>query len=231
MRNLTDEDVKLAGELDKAIAAALKADHWDEAIANSEKLLALRTRGQGPKHFESVSAEWRLRALRRVAPMPHEDRIAFQSANIMTEQAQALDVQGKHAEAQLFLEKAIRSAAVCSPTTTPKRQAATLGWPLTSTSRESTPPAQPLCEKALQITRRLLTDDHPDTANKLPKTWPSTSTARASTPRPSRPYEKVLEIFRRLLTDDHPDTAGAYAHVAYNLEHSGKICQAQPLYE
>ena len=81
LRKLTGDDAKRAEELDKAIEAALKADRWDEAIARAEELLALRTRVQGPKHFETVNAEWRLKTLRRVAPMPHEDRVAYQSAS------------------------------------------------------------------------------------------------------------------------------------------------------
>ncbi|MGZ3393127.1 MAG: tetratricopeptide repeat protein [Isosphaeraceae bacterium] len=122
LQKLTSDDARRAEELDKAIAAALKADRWDEAIATSQELLGLRTRVQGPKHFETVNAEWRLKALHRVAPMPHEDRVAYQSANTMNEQAVTLNAQGKYAA------------------------------------------AQPLYEKALEIRRRRLTDDHPDTA-------------------------------------------------------------------
>ncbi len=90
LRKLTGDDAKRAEELDKAIEAARKADRWDEAIARAEELLALRARAQGPKHFETVNAEWRLKTLRRVAPMPHEDRVAYQSANTMSEQAETL---------------------------------------------------------------------------------------------------------------------------------------------
>src|SRR5271157_2567521 len=123
LRKLTGDDARRAAELDKAVEAALKADRWDEAIARAEELLALRARVQGPKHFETVNEEWRLKTLRRVAPMPQEDRIAYQLANTMNEQAETLYPQGKYAL------------------------------------------AQPLFEKALEIRRRLLTDDHPDAAN------------------------------------------------------------------
>ncbi len=123
LRKLTGEDARRAEELDKAIDAAFKADRWDEASARAEELLALRTRVQGPKHFEMIDAEWLLKTLRRVQPMPHEDRVAYQSAWTMNDQAVALDAQGKYAQ------------------------------------------AQPLFEKALEIRRRLLTDEHPDTAN------------------------------------------------------------------
>ena len=119
---MTDDDAKRAEELDKAIKAALKADRCDEAIARAEKLLAFRSRAQGPKHFETVNAQWLLKTLHRVAPMTHEDRVAYASARTMNEQAEALYGQGKYAK------------------------------------------AQPIFENALEIRHRLLTDDHPDTA-------------------------------------------------------------------
>ena len=77
---LTGDDARRAEDLEKAIGTALKADRWDEAIARVEEMLALRTRAQGPKHFETVNEVWRLKALRRVALMPPEDREAYQSA-------------------------------------------------------------------------------------------------------------------------------------------------------
>src|SRR6516165_7543452 len=87
MRKLTGADAKRAEELGKAIDAALKADHWDEAIAKAEELLSLRAKVQGPKHFETVSAEWRLKTLRQVAPLPKQDRVAYQSSITMNDQA------------------------------------------------------------------------------------------------------------------------------------------------
>ena len=42
--------------------------------------LALRARAHGSRHFQAVNAEWRLKALRQVATMPNEDRIAYNSS-------------------------------------------------------------------------------------------------------------------------------------------------------
>jgi tetratricopeptide (TPR) repeat protein len=122
LRKLSSDEAKRAAELDKAIEAALTVDRWDDAIAKAEELLALRTRVQGPMHFETVNEEWRQKTLRCVAPMAHEDRVAYRSAASINEQAETLFAQAKHAQ------------------------------------------AQPLFEKTLKIRRRLLTDDHPDTA-------------------------------------------------------------------
>src|SRR5262249_51209051 len=104
---LTGEDAKKAEELDRAITAALAADRWDEAVAKVEELLALRTQVQGPKHFETVDAEWRLKALHRVTAMSKDDRAAYQSANTMNEQGEKLFAEGKSAQAQPLFEKAL----------------------------------------------------------------------------------------------------------------------------
>src|SRR6516162_6572060 len=84
---LTGDDEKRSKQLDEQIDKALKADRWDEAIARAEELLALRTNGQGPKHFETVNAKWRLKTWHMVAAMSKEDRAAYRLANTATEQA------------------------------------------------------------------------------------------------------------------------------------------------
>ena len=104
---LTGEDETRAKQLNEQIAKALKADRWDEAVARAEELLALRARAQGLKHFETVTAEWRVKTLCRVASMPKEDRAAYQSANAMSERGQAFHEQGKYARAQPLREKAL----------------------------------------------------------------------------------------------------------------------------
>ena len=185
---LTDEDEKRAKQLDEETSKAIKADRWDVAIAKAELLLALRARVQGPKHFETVDAEWLLKALRRVAAMPREDRVAYPAAWTINEQAIALDAQVKYAQ------------------------------------------AQPLFEKALEIRRRLLTDDHPDTATDYDNL--AANLLHQGKYAQAQPlFEKGLEIRRHLLTDNHPDTAGIYNNLATNLGAQGKHAQAQPLFE
>jgi tetratricopeptide (TPR) repeat protein len=117
----------------KAIDAALTADRWDEAIARADELLALRARVQGVKHFETVNAEWRLKTLRRVAPMANEDRVAYRSARTVNEQAERLFRQGKYVQAQARFEKAI------------------------------------------EVRRRLLSDNHPETTQSFNNVPPTTA--------------------------------------------------------
>jgi tetratricopeptide (TPR) repeat protein len=227
---LTGEDEKRAKQLDEQIDKAMKDDRWDEAVARAEELLALRTKTLGPRHFETVDAEWRFKALRRVAPMPKDDRAAYQSASAVQKQAYILVGQGEYGRAQPLLENLLEV----------RRRLLTDDHPDTTVSYNDVAyilkaqgkyaQAQSLFEKALATRRRLLGDDHPDTAlsyNNLAANLESLGKYAQAQPL----YEKALAIRLRLLGDDHPDTALSYNNLAYNLESLGKYTQAQPLYE
>ena len=63
-------------------------------------------------------------------------------------------------------------------------------------------------EKALEIRRRLLSDDHPQTAKSYDNLADNLRhQGKYTSAQPL--HEKVLEICRRLLADDHLKTAGA----------------------
>ena len=230
LRKLTGDDAKRAEELDKAIEAAVKADRWSEAIARAEELLALRTRVQGPKNFETVDAEWRFKALRRVAAMSNEDRIAYQSIHAMNLQAGTLLDQGKYALAQPLFEKALDTCRRLLTDEHPDT-ASNYNDLAVDFARQGKPArAQPLFETALDICCRLLTDEHPDTASSYSE-LASNLDAQGKYARAHPLHKKALEIRRRLLTDDHARTAESYSNLATNLDAQGMYAQAQPLYE
>ncbi|MGZ3488682.1 MAG: tetratricopeptide repeat protein, partial [Isosphaeraceae bacterium] len=230
LQKLNGDDARRAEELVKAIEAALKADRWDEAIATSQELLGLRTRVQGPKHFETVNAEWRLKTLRRVAPMPQKDRVAYQSARTMNQQAEALWTQGKYAQAQPLFEKALEIDRRLLTDDHPDTADCYNNLAMNLNDQGKYAVAQPLFEKALEINRRLLTDNHPDTATSYNNVAYNLE-AQGKYAQAQPLYEKALEIRRRLLTDDHPHTAQSYNNVALNLNAQGKYALAQPLFE
>jgi CHAT domain-containing protein/tetratricopeptide (TPR) repeat protein len=227
---LTGNDAKLAEKLDNAIDAAMKADRWDEAIAKAQELLALRTRVQGPKHFETVDAQWWVRTFRRVALLPKEDRLAYQSASTIQNQADSYMAQGRYAAAAPLMERVLEI----------QRRLLTDDHPLTAElynnlaynlhARGKYPQAQPLYEKALEIDRRLLTDDHPHTAQ-IYDNVASNLEAQGKYAQAQPLHQKALEIRRRLLTENHPDTAQSYNNVALNLTGQGQYLAALPLYE
>jgi len=230
LRKLTGDDARRAEELDNAIDAALKVDRWDKASARAAELLALRTRAQGPEHFATVNAAWRLKTMRRVAPMPREDRVAYQSVNTMDEQAETFYAQGKYAEAQPLLEKALEISRRLLTDDHPDTANSYNDLAANLNAQGKYAQAQPLFEKALAISRRLLTDDHPTTAKSYSDVaYNLGSQGKHAQAQPL--FEKALAISRRLLTDDHPHTAACYNNLADNLDAQGKFAAAQSLYE
>jgi tetratricopeptide (TPR) repeat protein len=227
---LTGEDEKLAKQLAQQIDKALEADRLDEAIARTEDLFALRVKVQGPKHFETVNVEWLLKTLRRVAPMPKQDRVAYQSANAMNDQADALRAQGKYVLAQSLYEKAleIRRRLLSDDHRLTAETYHNLASNLDALGKYAV--AQPHYEKALEIRRRLLSDNHPDTAESYDDLAGNLG-AQAKYAQGQPLIEKALEIYRRLLTDDHIDTTISYSNLAVNLDAQGKYAAAQPLHE
>ncbi len=90
--------------------------------------------------------------------------------------------------------------------------------------------AQPLLEKALEITRRILTDYHSDTAtnyNNLANNLNAQGMYALAQPL----HERALEIRRRLLTDDHLLTTKSYNDLGVNLNAQGKYAEAQGNFE
>jgi tetratricopeptide (TPR) repeat protein len=230
LRKLSDADEKQANQLAGQLTNAVKAGRWDEAIARSEELLGLRTRLQGPKHFETVTAELWLKTMRGVASMSQDDRAAYQSADLAEEQALKLQSVGKYAQAEPLFEKAleVRRRLLTDNHVFTALSYAWLGWSVNAQGKYAQ--ARPLLEKALEIRRRLLTDDHPDTA----KSYNNVAINLSSFGKYAQAqalFEKALEIRRRLLTDNHPETAASYSNFAYNLNTQGKYAQAQPLAE
>jgi hypothetical protein len=106
LRTLSGADARKVEELDKAIEAAMKSDRSDEAIARAQELLALRTRVDGPRHLETVDADWILKTLRQLALLPREELVAYRSSGPIYEQAQSIYAQQKHAQAQPLYEPA-----------------------------------------------------------------------------------------------------------------------------
>ncbi len=227
LRELTGDDEKRAKQLDEQIDKALDADRWDEAVARAEELFTLRTHAQGPKHFETVDAEWRQKTLRRVARLPRDDRVAYKSAISIHKQGMSDNGQGKYAHAQPLFEQALEIFRRLLSDDNPETAACYNDLAVNLNGQGKYALAQPLFEKALEIRRRVLTDDHPETA----ATYDDVATNLSAQGRYSQAqplHEKALEIMRRLLSDDHPNTARCYNNVANNLHAQGKYAQRSP---
>ena len=82
--------------------------------------------------------------------------------------------------------------------------------------------AGPYYEKALEINRKVLDEDHPDTATSLNNLgFLLDSMGDYEGDRPY--YEKALEINRKVLGEDHPDTATSLNNLAILCYYEGKF--------
>jgi tetratricopeptide (TPR) repeat protein len=103
-------------------------------------------------------------------------------------------------------------------------QAARAAWDLYN--RGDYARSQPLFEEALALRRRLLGEDHPDTAissNNLALSLQS----QGKHAEAEEYYRKSLALRRRLLGEDHPFTATGYENLALNRRDRGQYAEAE----
>jgi tetratricopeptide (TPR) repeat protein/CHAT domain-containing protein len=90
--------------------------------------------------------------------------------------------------------------------------------------------AQALLEKVLAVRRKVLGEEHPDTATSY--SWVAANLqAQGRYKEAQEGFQKALDIRRRLLGDEHPDTAKSCNNVAANLNALGRYKEAQEGYQ
>jgi CHAT domain-containing protein/Tfp pilus assembly protein PilF len=87
---------------------------------------------------------------------------------------------------------------------------------------------QPLREKILAVHRRILGEDHPDTAQSY-NDLASIHYTLANNTLAEAGLRKALTIFRKVLGEEHPQTASSYNNLAFISFRQGKYAQALPL--
>jgi tetratricopeptide (TPR) repeat protein len=83
---------------------------------------------------------------------------------------------------------------------------------------------------ALAISRKVLGDDHPDTADRYNDVGMCLY-AQGKRVEALPLFEKALAIRRKAQGDEHPNTAGSFNNVASGLNEVGRHAEALPLYE
>jgi len=86
--------------------------------------------------------------------------------------------------------------------------------------------AQVLREKILTGMRKLLGEEHPDTATS-DNSLAQNLNAQGKYPEAEQSYHKALAIRLKVLGEEHPDTAGSYNNLAANLRDQGKYTEAE----
>src|SRR5262245_2514599 len=89
--------------------------------------------------------------------------------------------------------------------------------------------ALPLLQRLLEQRRRVLGEEHPDTATSYG--WiAQTLNAQGKAGEAEPLYRKALAIDQKVLGEAHPHTATNYNNVAFNLQAQGQYVEAEPLY-
>jgi CHAT domain-containing protein/tetratricopeptide (TPR) repeat protein len=86
--------------------------------------------------------------------------------------------------------------------------------------------AQPLLENVLAVRRKILGEEHPDTATGY-NNLAYNLNAQGKYAAAEEGFLKALAIRRKALGEDHPDTAGSYTNLAANQIAQGKYAEAE----
>jgi hypothetical protein len=86
--------------------------------------------------------------------------------------------------------------------------------------------AQPLLDRALAIRRKVLGEEHPDTATSYDNVAFNLN-AQGKYVAAEEGHRKALGIYRKVLGEEHPDTAGSYNNLALNLTAQAKYAAAE----
>jgi tetratricopeptide (TPR) repeat protein len=90
--------------------------------------------------------------------------------------------------------------------------------------------ALPLREQVRDIRRKVLGEEHPDTASSYNNVAFNLN-AQGRYNEAAEVYQKALAICRKVLGEEHPDTAYSYNSVAFNLQAQGRYQEAQEGYQ
>ena len=106
-RRLQAEDRKRVEELQKQFDALREAGKYTDALTPAREIFTIRTRGQGADHWETIYAKWQVKTLERILATPVFDALRLQRADWQQAQAERLLGQGKYAEVESLLVRAL----------------------------------------------------------------------------------------------------------------------------
>jgi CHAT domain-containing protein/tetratricopeptide (TPR) repeat protein len=209
-------------------ADRLRDDKPDEAIALTEKALALTREVRGEAHPETID-------LRQALAQAYEDQANFPAAQKQRRQVLATLTRwhGKDhwqvTDARLALEGVERLARLTPADRRRLAEAGQLnGQALQFYQQRKIAAALPLAQKALEIQKQVLGERHPDYALSL-NNLAALYRARGESARAEPLYRQALEIRKQLLGEHHPATATSLNNLALLYRDQGDYARAEPL--
>jgi hypothetical protein len=229
-RLLTGDDAKKAARLQQRIEELEAADQYTEAIRLQEELLALRTKVQGAKHWETANQKWALMASKKIAALPAEKRAGWRQAARATAEAKSLEQKAQYAKALPQRQERLRWCRQVLGEEHPDTAQSYNSVASNLQSQGKHAEAKPLLQKALDIRRKALGEEHPDTAQSYNSVaYNLHSQGKHAEAEPL--LQKALDIQRKALGEEHLDTALSYNNLAYNLQDQAKYAEAGRLFQ
>jgi formylglycine-generating enzyme required for sulfatase activity/tetratricopeptide (TPR) repeat protein len=224
---------KTAGQtvaLEDHAKALAKNAKLSEALVPARKLLALRTRHQGPDHWQTQDARRQVHYCEILAKLSPRDLAEMTQAIGQVSQLPAMARQGKVAEARALLEK---SLGVMRRLIHEDFLSAPVGYnQLAQVLHEQHDLDQALVleEKCLEICKRMLGEQHPETIRAYNDVgnWRFEQERYAEAEAPLR---RAAELARVVNGEGHVETAKAYDNLANVLNHLQKSENAQSLHD
>ena len=158
---LTGADARQAAALDKRIVEREKADRYPEAVSAAEELLALRTRAQGPDHWEAANARWTLAGLRKVAALSEQKRLGWRKAAQAAAEAGRLEQQARYAKALPLRQQHLTWCREVLGEDHPETATSYNNLAVNLNAQGNSTAAGPLFQKALAIRQRLVETQSP----------------------------------------------------------------------
>jgi CHAT domain-containing protein len=229
-RQLTGTDATSAAALEKRISELVGARQFAEAVEPARELLALREGKQGKDHWQTIDARLSLEWLRHMASLPPDAQKELAAADTLETEAEQLRQQGKAAQAEPLLRKALafRQKHLGEEHPLTAESLANLAFNLDSQAKYAD--AEALFHKALAILGKTRGEEHPSTLtgyNNLALLYYH----QGKYPDAEVLQRKLLASRLRVLGEAHSHTGYSCASLAEILRLQGKYREAEPLFQ
>ncbi|MEM8808371.1 MAG: tetratricopeptide repeat protein [Cyanobacteria bacterium P01_G01_bin.38] len=169
-------------------------------------------------------------ATQSVSPLlaQQSDEASLQEAARLNEQAIELYEQGRYAEAEPLLQRALQIDEQTLGDTHPNVATSLNNLALLYRAQGNYVEAEPLLQRSLQIYEQALGDSHPDVATSL-NNLALLYRAQGNYAEAEPLLQRSLQIYEQALGDSHPDVATVLNNLALLYRAQGNYAEAEPL--
>ncbi|MCT7965458.1 tetratricopeptide repeat protein [Laspinema sp. D1] len=221
--NQLDDAAQLCKEA-RQLAIEFGGENHAIAITSLMMLGGIHAR-MGPRLYPKSLAEYQeaLTAAEQVFGPSH-----FQTRTILKEITELCRKMGQHQAADEYAERHNAYVKVGESEVTPQLALRFNQIGMALYDKGEYGKAEPLLKQALNILRKVLGDEHPDTATSL-NNFAGLYHSQGRYAEAEPLYLQALNIRRKVLGDEHPDTAYSLNDLAGLYHSQGRYAEAEPL--